>query len=1029
MADVQREPLDPVAVRSKIYGISSPPKHTKRITSETYASHTTATGSKQRRQGTRSASFLPQVPPGGHHNHGHHHAAAAGAASTHHDDAHDESGDGGHAGTGGTRPHKRASSAHSALPSHNPSSGSNANLANTSGGTGMGGALVGPNANTTGLGLGGMTMSVGQFTKAIQAAQLQASAAIAQTDRLRVLLREKEIESMRIKHENVLLKQSERRHQKDVELFEAQAFDAPRIIKGLREELSHLKHKVKVYFGQIGEDSRQLRQIDDERRRLREYNLRLEKLVAEKNLADRDTLNSHLEESTKRVNDLEKQHSELLKKAEITEKNLMNDNRQLRGKIHNLERENQLIHERTQKLEDVIHEKDKAIASLSIYRYNAIHRKNDAVCKVCLKREKEETEQRRRQQIRECLPQPIPPTIVITSATSVQVSVTMPPGKTDTTEYSWLVLACSDDPAMAVEHVKSIKIAVKRDGSATEAITKVATFTGLTSGKYYYFRVVLGHLDVEGDPTRPEMVLVDALPNKPLELKTAVMFSPVAIRLIFKQPLPNGGSAITRYRVYTSPTPSFAERFFVAEMGTDELIQESDDTVALTYYDPQIAAPLYFKMAAVNTLGEGTASDASPETIVDFPPNKPSKPVVKRISSSSVQVVSHVEPNRGSAVQSFLVILSKIRSVDGTVEAPLAMSGSSAMLSSVSEANLTDRKEMVVPTMHGHPNDLVYVIDGLERGTTYKVRVQASNGGGDSALSDLSDEIDIDVLVPAPGDLNVEILSSSSIRASLPDIMHVEKPVIKGYKLAWASDGDMVAICGATPLIPPGTAEFIVDSLPEGQSYYFAVCLVGEHEEGVFSPSIFVPLAAAFALPPSPAPTPMPDDMSGSDGDLSSSGGLYRSLSKGSNLSITQRVSNMHHGMPAYHDPPVEDTPLSPRSSLLISPRRSYDVNAHDDGSGGAGHRDGGGGRRGGGRGGGGNGGMAAGGAGARPPAGPASKLRGGRSITNLHGAGSAAPGGSDLAKASKGGLVRSSTNLASQQLASGKHKVAAVAR
>ncbi len=99
----------------------------------------------------------------------------------------------------------------------------------------------------------------------------------------------------------------ERRHQKEIESLESQSEEAPRVIKALRDELSHVKSKVKIYFAQIGEDSRQIRQIDEERRRLREYNAKLEKLVQEKNLADRDTLNVSLQEAHAKILDLENQ--------------------------------------------------------------------------------------------------------------------------------------------------------------------------------------------------------------------------------------------------------------------------------------------------------------------------------------------------------------------------------------------------------------------------------------------------------------------------------------------------------------------------------------------------------------------------------------------------------------------------------------------------------------------------------------------------------------------------------------------------
>lgn len=47
-------------------------------------------------------------------------------------------------------------------------------------------------------------------------------------------------------------------------------------------------------------------------------------------------------------------YQESTKRAEFIEKNLTIDNRQLRGRLHNIERENALYKEKTAHLEDVI---------------------------------------------------------------------------------------------------------------------------------------------------------------------------------------------------------------------------------------------------------------------------------------------------------------------------------------------------------------------------------------------------------------------------------------------------------------------------------------------------------------------------------------------------------------------------------------------------------------------------------------------------------------------------------------------------
>lgn len=75
---------------------------------------------------------------------------------------------------------------------------------------------------------------------------------------------------------------------------------------------------------------------------------------------------------------------------------------------------------------------------------------------------------------------------------------------------------------------------------------------------------------------------------------------------------------------------------------------------------------------------------------------------------------------------------------------------------------------------------------------------------------------------------------------------------------------------------------------------------------------------ASIALPPSPIPVPASEEDSQQLPEIedsnSSNPALRKNSQNGSNLSINQRVANMHHGMPAYHEPPVDQ--LSRQSSF-----------------------------------------------------------------------------------------------------------------
>ncbi|KAI9193087.1 uncharacterized protein BJ171DRAFT_313431 [Polychytrium aggregatum] len=161
--------------------------------------------------------------------------------------------------------------------------------------------------------------------------------------------------------------------------------------------------------------------------------------------------------------------------------------------------------------------------------------------------------------------------------------------------------------------------------------------------------------------------------------------------------------------------------------------------------------------------------------------------------------------------------------------------------------------------------------------------------------------------------------------------------------------------------------DYEVQNLEEGETLYFSTCYIGEEEESLLSPPLFIPLASAIPLPRSPEmhrativdtsgmehyhELAQSSSQSADDGTMfrmsvtdersimgriakgpGSMNQLYRSSSKGSNLTLNQKVENMHQGMPAYYDeslgmvyPPMS----SATNAMHLPPRRA----AADDAS------------------------------------------------------------------------------------------------
>ncbi|KAI8893171.1 hypothetical protein BC833DRAFT_313278 [Globomyces pollinis-pini] len=743
--------------------------------------------------------------------------------------------------------------------------------------------------------------SVGGRAKSIQTVtRLQLESHAAQLERLRVILRERELEIVRVKTENSILKQRERKHQKDIEQLEVSTNDAPRIIKGLRDEIHIHKAKIRHYFSQIGEDSRMLRQFHDDRNRLKEQIKQLEQTIAENDIGSKEKLQSELSDTTKKLTLLQQVYKETEKSLELIDRNLSADNRQLRGKIHFLEREKTLIQDQTDSLKEIIREKDKEIASLSIYRYNAIHRKAEVVCKVCLKREKDESELKRKREIREHLPPMEVNHVKVTSATSVELTLGY---STEIEPKAWkfnsMSVSYSSDPTMSSNVLKK-----KLDPSNYQkSLKRPIIIEGLQCGTQYYFNIVVGFDDVLGDPSRPISALVDCLPNELVILSASANSSPPSFDIIFQPTIGNKGSDTLSYKVYHSPTSDFKEYFLALNSPKEEVKSlEGSTSLKVCLSDPQIAVNYYFKVSAVNKMGEGPLSEMSSRSIIDFPPPAPNKPSVKRQTSLSVLIAALSKNGIGSPTVSFRIQLFKVVEVNGE---------------KVREAN-PDFEFKALATSCATPGykELQYQINELIPGTTYQVKVYATNEYGESEESEWSDEIDIEGLVPAMNSLQIEVASSDSFRVILPTLDGTGKPKINGYKLKWSLSPDMHPLLGKSDMIPLTEESVVVNGLQDGATYYVTGCLVGDLEEGMDSPVSFVPLAAYIPLPKTPVPQSVSFEDSPKEEDIASEAdSVKRSSQFGSNLSINQRVANMHHGMPAYHEPPVLDESNKSRDS------------------------------------------------------------------------------------------------------------------
>ncbi|KAJ3081054.1 Lebercilin [Quaeritorhiza haematococci] len=867
------------------------------------------------------------------------------------------------------------------------------------------------------------------------------SAILNELSQLRSMLRQREMEILRLKHENIVLKQIERRQQKELDQFEAQHEDAPRIIRGLREEISSLKAKNKEYFSHIATNTRQLRNLNNRIEHLREQTSKYEKLVKSMELTDKESLKSDLEKAQQRAEEQTQLANEVAKKLELIQKNGSNENRQLRLRIHNLQCENRCLKDKTDEQEATIREKEKEIASLSIYRFNAVHRKTEALCKQCQKREKKENAMKRKQATLEKLPVLNAPLVEILSANCVAVTVsfsTKLPVQQQTSdavtntakpEISTVTLECSDDPSfsrMVKKYVLKAQDFVRKldtkDTNSTESLTAKnsegspseqqsqdsdqmtarTVIDGLDSGKFYFFQVFASHEGVDGNSVRLlDGCLVDAIPNPPPAPRVSVLTeSNPSIDLYIDtsqyHTQQQGPSGPVQYRIYHSNDPDMNETFLVGEVkATMEVegghadensasqnkppeirlvtepteggsgvtqeggqgdegataeeapgkISQRQHLLKFNYKPVQLCVPHFFQVSAVNALGESAKSERSEVTMIDLAPARPTKPVIEKLSPTSIKVSCMVPPNGGSPITEYHILIKKAQKQpqQSDKQQPEQQQSEAVTEPPSTTYAYSDPKEIRIPapsfseSSQPFPTNssvaapslpncsaayrLVYVVGDLQSGTSYAVTVGAVNAVGDSMYSEISEIVELDFVIPTPPQPQVTVTSSTSVTINFNNQNASELgldsngiSVLKGRRIV--SVEDVIADPNERNwhveenFIPLDQNEWTLQNLKTGGHYNFAVCYVTENE-GEFREK--------DAIASSRNPLLAPDVGFGFANSwfffritFNSGTSVYAficfvsSSTKSSliNLSKNQKVTNMHHGRPSHEVPP-----------------------------------------------------------------------------------------------------------------------------
>lgn len=143
-------------------------------------------------------------------------------------------------------------------------------------------------------------------------------------------------------------------------------------------------------------------------------------------------------------------------------------------------------------------------------------------------------------------------------------------------------------------------------------------------------------------------------------------------------------------------------------------------------------------------------SPSSAETVIDFPPEKPGKPVVKRLSMRSLHVSSVCPPGAGTFPSKFKVTM---------VTSPKITNANPVVLAE-SKVESTD---IVPATIHiSGKREVHYTVNDVDPLLSYTFSVVAINSTGFSESSDWSDDVDIGELFSINGNCKLYVPYSHS---------------------------------------------------------------------------------------------------------------------------------------------------------------------------------------------------------------------------------------------------------------------------
>jgi predicted phage tail protein len=273
-----------------------------------------------------------------------------------------------------------------------------------------------------------------------------------------------------------------------------------------------------------------------------------------------------------------------------------------------------------------------------------------------------------------------------------------PAGLTATPGDAKVTLTWSAPPSDGGSPVTGYNVYVATSADFTDAgvvpgVTGTAlAVIDLVNGTPYYFRVTAVNKVGESQPSSVMLATPVTVPAAPAGLTAVVGNAQVTLK--WATPASDGGSPVTGYDLYVGTTANFN--------GTVPLAKVTSNTVTVTGLAN--GATYYFRVTAVNKVGEGPASNevpATPRTVPEAPAGLTATP-----HNSKVTLTWTAPASGGAPINGYIIY----RGTSPGGETGTRVNGSPVTATS-------------------------YTVTGLTSGTTYYFKVAAANAAGLSPLS------------------------------------------------------------------------------------------------------------------------------------------------------------------------------------------------------------------------------------------------------------------------------------------------------